>query len=144
MTAAALLDRIDAAMRPAVPLVLGRTAVATRFGVVSRKLGFPYVLDRLALTTNQAAPGALGLQVYISDNDDLTDLTALTGDPVWLWRGDQLAGNLPIPYFDQRAPVTWSPRKRVPVAGTFIKALFDDATVGPEYWLLCNLQPILG
>lgn len=136
------LDRMDRSLKPAVPLILGRTATALLFALASPRIGFPYVLSSVTLIAGTIVASHTGFQVYISDNADVADVANIPGAPVWTWRGDQIGGRGPFPHFDWSKPLAFSPMKRVAQAGTYIKVLIDDATTGAAYFVICNLQPL--
>lgn len=134
--------RAQAATKTGRLYTLGRTATANRFALVTEKIGFPYLLDSVALVLGPNGSARVGLQLHISDDDDISDPTNLSGEPLWTWRGDQLAGEDPIPYQEYRKPSLWNPRRIVETAGTFIKARWHVTVIGESYNLYLSLVPL--
>jgi len=123
-------------------VLLGRADAPATFGVVAGPFPFAFLLDSVTLISGPTIPARFGVQVFASRDNDLTDLTALTGEPVWTWTGENLGGEPLIPHIDYRLPLTIYPGKIVGEPGRFLKARFSVSVLGNDYFALCNLIPL--
>ncbi len=128
---------------PGVAVIFGRTAAALDGADVSPRIGFPYLLDHLAVTVADVpAAHRMGLDIYISDDNDVSDLTNLTGDRLWTATLDLQGGEPRIPMWNYTHPLELEPARLVRRAPTYLKARWRSPLGGAAYAIIAHLVPL--
>jgi hypothetical protein len=139
VNAASIRLALDDAFTSAVPIVLARDSAGVEEAIVSPRIGFPYTLDTLSVWLGSSAGAILLFQVLIADDNDLTTLTNLTGEPLYRHRGDVAGGEPVIPWVSLAQGFTLIPRRRVTRAPTFLKVRYRVGVAGANVAFLFNL-----
>lgn len=144
MTEAQLRQLLASCQEPVVPLVLTKVSGGGDDSLVSPSIGYPYLLDTLAIWCGFSPTSTMSWQAFISDDADVTGFPRFTGEPLYRHYADLplLSPHLPITNVAQTT--VFVPRKRVARAPTRIKIAFRTGVAGAAVAFVCYCIPLPG
>lgn len=107
-------------------IILDAVPATTRV-IVSRRLGYPYLIDQLLLQFSTAGAGAGRFKLLVSDDNDTTDNETPSGDHVYRARSNVAADRPGYFNMPPGQAVLLEPRYVVTRPGTYLKGCWASA-----------------